>query len=127
MLHYSDLTTKQKEMIGNGCGAKGFLIKIPNFLFLASCNQHDFYYWRGGLEDDRKYADDKFYELMKQDAGWNVFYQSWAFIYWFFVRRFGRIFFSYGDMKDITDLKNYLDELSTVFNEDIHQNISLNL
>ena len=46
-LHYKDLSQLQKEIICNGCGKKGGVIPVPNFIFLASCNKHDFKYWRG--------------------------------------------------------------------------------
>jgi|LGOV01.1.fsa_nt_gb hypothetical protein len=35
---YTELSPEQKKEICNGCGAKGGWIKVPNFLFKASCN-----------------------------------------------------------------------------------------
>ena len=105
MLKYRDLTPEQKAKICNGCGGKGGFIKPPQFLFRASCNQHDFYYWRGGTELDRKKADDAFYRFMKMDANsaeWYrvVFYRMIAFSYYRAVRAFGKKYFSYGKMKE---------------------------
>ena len=103
MLHYSDLTKVQKQKICNGCGAKGGFINPPEFLFHASCNQHDFYYWRGGSEKDRKKADDAFYKCMKIDIAneksrlKRLYYTAWAYLYYRAVRLFGREFFHYAD------------------------------
>jgi len=111
MLKYSDLTEEQKSKICNGCGAKGGWFKAPNFLFKASCNQHDFYYWRGGEENDRKYADDMFYKYMKKDCAESKWYEKIshyliAYLYYKAVRFFGEKFFSYGKMKTKDDLKD---------------------
>lgn len=104
MLKYSDLTPQQKEEITNGCGSKGGWIKPPNFIFKASCNQHDFYYWRGCKEADRKKADKSFYRYMKIDIkerDYNllkkVWYYSWAWSYYVAVRLFGKKAFYYSD------------------------------
>lgn len=109
MIGYSDLTQEQKYSICNGCGGKGGIINPPEFLFHASCNQHDFYYWRGGTELDRKKADDAFYEMMKVDAGKEqgikkLHYLTWAYVYYKAVRLVGSKFFNYGVMKDLKDL-----------------------
>lgn len=108
-LSYSELTDKQKSLVCNGCGGKGGLVKPPNFLFKASCNQHDFYYWRGGTEEDRLKADKAFYEAMLVDvsnAEWynKVQYKAIAYIYYKAVRRFGAKYFNLGKMKTIGDL-----------------------
>jgi len=100
MLRYKDLTPEQRKQICNGCGTKGGLIKVPNFIFKASCNQHDFYYWRGGSERDRKIADKAFYKAMREDiksVKWNLkpYYHIWAFGYYRAVRFFGKKYFNY--------------------------------
>lgn len=104
MLNYSDLTTQQKNSIVNGCGKKGGFIKPPNFIFKASCNQHDFYYWRGCTEEDRKKADKSFYEYMKidiKDRDYSFFkkswYRLWAYSYYKAVRIFGKKAFYYAE------------------------------
>lgn len=102
ILSYSSLTPFQKKSICNGCGGKGGLINPPEFLFKASCEQHDFYYWRGGTEDDRKKADDTFYKFMLEDVLDSVwwkrpFYKSMAFLYYKSVRICGKKFFYYND------------------------------
>jgi len=106
---YSDLTLEQKKEICNGCGSKGGWVKPPNFLFLASCNQHDFYYWRGRTETDRLKSDKSFYKHMKIDIqarGYNIFkkvwYYTWAYSYYKAVRIFGKKAFYYDDaMREI--------------------------
>ena len=102
MLKYSDLTKAQKEFICNGCGGKGAWIKVPNFIFKASCNHHDFYYWRGKDEADRKKADKAFYKFMRIDISEvnslkKPYYHVWALSYYLAVRLFGRKFFNYSD------------------------------
>lgn len=113
-LRYSDLTDYQKSKICNGCGAKGWKIKIPQFLFNASCKQHDFYYWRGGDESDRKQADKDFYRFMRIDANKpdelykKIWYHTWAFVYYVSVRIGGKSSFQYRDtyktMEDVIEI-----------------------
>lgn len=105
MLKYSNLTPEQKKIICNGCGGKGGFIKPPDFIFHASCNQHDFYYWRGGDEKDRELADIQFYEAMSIDilnAKWYLkpYYRFWAYTYYIAVRIAGGKFFNYGPMRE---------------------------
>jgi len=109
ILRYSQVTKEQLSLFANGCGGKGSWIPIPEFIFHASCNQHDFYYWRGGTEEDRKIADDAFYKYMKEDikrAKWYLrgYYRGWAFLYYTAVRVKGKYYFSYGEMKTMEDV-----------------------
>ena len=110
MLKYSDLTIEQKKFITNGCGGKGGLINPPEFIFHDSCNQHDFYYWRGCSEDDRKTADSAFYKFMKiaiSNVKWYLkpHYHIWGWTYYQGVRISGKKFFHFADsMKTIEDL-----------------------
>ena len=113
-LKYSDLTDEQKEILCNGCGGKSGWLNPPEFLFSASCNQHDFYYWRGGTESDRLEADKAFYEAMLSDIQnyvvWykRLLYKSIAYTYYKSVRLFGKKFFEYGTMKTKTDIDAYI-------------------
>ena len=110
MLKYSQLTTEQKKYICNGCGSKGAFIKVPNFLFLASCNQHDFYYWLGKSEEDRVKANDSFYKWMREDIATAVWYKKpyyyiWAYAYYKAVVIEGKKYFNYGSRyKTMDDL-----------------------
>ncbi len=102
MVKYRDLTAKEREFITNGCGSKGGIVKVPNFMFKASCNQHDFYYWRGCTEKERLSADTKFYEKMLEDVTGVVwykrwFYGAWAWTYYKAVRFGGKHAFYYAD------------------------------
>ena len=112
-LKYSDLTEEQKEVICNGCGGKSGWLNPPEFLFSASCNQHDFYYWRGGTESDRLEADKAFYEAMLSDIQNSVWYKRLsykliAYAYYKSVRLFGKKFFYYGVMRTKTDMDAYI-------------------
>ena len=110
MLRYSELTDKQKSAITNGCGGKGMGFKAPQFRFKASCNHHDFYYWRGGEESDRKRADKAFLRLMLEDADTtgDFFTRAWnrfgAYTYYFLVRLGGKKYFNYGFVRTKKDL-----------------------
>lgn len=110
MFKYKDLTQDQKEKICNGCGAKGGFIKPPNFIFKASCNHHDFNYWRGNTKDLKKKADKDFYDAMKLDikdapVHRRPFYHCWAFAYYISVSLFGDKFFHFADKpRDLSDL-----------------------
>jgi len=102
MIRYRQITKVQKEEICNGCGAKGGWIKPPNFIFKASCNQHDFYYWRGATEHERLIADESFYKFMKIDIDERQYsflktawYHAWAYSYFKAVRIFGKKAFNF--------------------------------
>jgi len=82
MLTYKDLTPIQKKFICNGCGSKGGIIKVPNFLFLASCNKHDFYFWRGGDSLEFIMANVLFYWFMLKDAWSALWYKRLYYIFW---------------------------------------------
>ena len=118
MLKYSDLTQEQKDFICNGCGGKGSRVPVPNFLFKASCNQHDFYYWRGCTEEDRAFSDEEFYRFMKIDVeeqsdglAQYLIAHMWAYIYYKAVGTSGKGYFSYNDrMKTIEDLELEMKE-----------------
>ena len=103
-MKYRDLTPEQKKVICNGCGGKGSWIPVPEFLFHASCNHHDFKYWQGGSVVDRKKADDDFYTMMLGDirkAKWykRPYYRMWAYIYYKAVRLKGAKYFSFRKTK----------------------------
>lgn len=101
-LHWHDLTEAEVAQITDGCGKKGGWIRPPEYLFFdTSCDQHDFYYWRGHREEDRKIADAAFYQVMKRDVGKATWYRRlWlyvvAWLYYRAVRFCGKPFFHYG-------------------------------
>jgi len=97
---WSQLSARQRALFGNGCGAKGGRFNPPDFLFEASCDQHDFYYWRGGTEGDRAMADAGFFAAMRRDALRSPLHLRWfhrgaARVYYLAVRRWGGAAFSY--------------------------------
>ena len=100
-IHWSDLTKKEQENYGDGCGAlaKGF--KVPDFIFRASCIQHDFNYARGGWPWHKAQADVWFYWAMLQDA-WDYpkleafIYSVLATLYFIVVLIVSWPFFTYG-------------------------------
>jgi len=116
-LKYSDLTSKEKAIICNGCGGKGSIINPPNFMFTASCNHHDFNYWRGGTEVDRLKADWRFLKAMLRDS---LYIENLAFfishiviacLYFIAVRIAGWNYFNYGKYKTLKDLKKECEEI----------------
>jgi hypothetical protein len=97
---WSQLTPNVRSIVGNGCGSKGGWFKPPNFMFEASCDQHDFYYWRGGTEGDRQEADAAFLRAMLRDAGRTDWWVRWlnrrlAYTYARAVWRHGKAYFHY--------------------------------
>ena len=93
------MTPEERALIGNGCGPKGLFIKVPDFIFTASCCRHDVNYWIGCTKKDRKRADKGFYRAMKADyMAYTKFltrrrYALWAWIYYRAVRMFGGRYF----------------------------------
>ena len=105
-LTYQNLTKEQKAFICNGCGGKGGKIKVPNFLFLASCNHHDFKYWVGCTLLDKVKADFAFYRWMLIDINkaevtivQKAYYQVWAFAYFIAVSAGGSKYFYFASKK----------------------------
>ena len=100
---YEDLSPIQKSILCNGCGPKALgNIRPPQFIFIASCDHHDFKYWLGCTEADRIKADYQFYEAMKLDvqnaSKWkHMHYYVWAWIYYIAVRIGGSIAFHHAD------------------------------
>lgn len=103
LLRYKDLSYSEKKRIPlNGCGGKGGWIPVPDFMFTASCDQHDFQYWRGHTERDRKEADRAFLRAMKRDVSALKWWRRptaylVAQTYYRAVRLFGGKFFNYSN------------------------------
>jgi hypothetical protein len=65
----------------------------------ASCNIHDFSYWKGGTEENRKKADIGFFKAIisdidKYDAG-TIKYTIYALIFYYAVKLGGKSYFNY--------------------------------
>ena len=116
-LRWRHLNVEERKLIANGCGGKGSWLKPPVWLFLASCDVHDFNYWLGHTEEDRKKADRQFYEMMLKDVErtpwwYPKFMARWrAWLYYKGVRRYARDYFYFADAeKTRADLDRELEE-----------------
>ena len=116
-LSFSDLAPEEKAILCDGCGAKGRGAWVPDFMFTASCDQHDFYYWRGGTEHDRAVADEAFYAAMKLDvarlAWWRrpvARFLAWR--YFRAVRRGAGSAFAHGPERGRAELDAYIEEFT---------------
>ena len=98
-----DLTQSQINQFCNGCGGKGGWIKPPHRIFFkASCNHHDYGYFKGCNRQHRKRADKKLYDAMMEDCrtlpeDQEIMYKPWCLLYYLAVRIMGWKFFYYAD------------------------------
>ena len=128
-IKYENLNKEQRKFICNGCGGKGMLIPVPNFIFKARCNVHDVKHYIGHTEEHRVEQNDDFYMYMKEDIADIVFYEEdmnwwkkslsmarvsirkshyhiWAFTYYQAVKIGSERFFHYADgPRTMEDLK----------------------
>ena len=117
ILKYKNLSEEEKKHICNGCGGKGGWVKPPNFRFKASCNHHDFKFWKGCSVEDFHIANKDFYNWMKEDirsAVWykRAHYRIWAFLYYGAVSIGGKKYFYFAKKpKTLEDLK---EEMKTI-------------
>lgn len=101
-ISWSKLSEEDRELLRaagiiNGCGGKGHWLDPPDWIFTASCDHHDFEYWRGGSEVHRAKSDWDFYQAMLDDVqdlySWWHPKRHWgrlhAWAYYRAVRRFG--------------------------------------
>lgn len=112
---FEELSSAMVEQICDGCGSKGGPLKPPQWRFRNSCNLHDFAYFIGGREGDRRRADRVFYADMclaaQARAQWwqRPWYFLMAWIYYRAVRKFGSGYFHYGSRRTWADLRERLD------------------
>jgi hypothetical protein len=108
---YDQLSAAMVEQICNGCGGKGGTIDPPEWRFHDSCLVHDFAYWIGGTESDRRRADKAFYDDMRQACRmrkqwWQrPWYYMMAWVYYRAVRHCGGGYFHYGSRRTWADLR----------------------
>lgn len=105
---YKDATPKQRKIVGNGCGQKGFLGRfVPNTIWFLNikeaCQIHDWDYHHGKTLEDKRKADVRFYGNMKiliNNAGgyeWlKTLRRERAAGYYFAVKHLGKKPFSKG-------------------------------
>jgi len=111
MIRYRDLTEEQKSLICNGCGPKGGWVPVPELFLHEVCDHHDFNYWIGYRERDRRKADYQLWEAARKKARWDPVKQSIAMIYFLAVRAFGMTCFHYAEKeRDEHDLERALAE-----------------
>jgi hypothetical protein len=107
---YEDLKPWELDAVATECGPQWFprfIAKhIPQYTFRDPCRQHDFDYWVGGTELDRKITDLKFFVRMLK-SGPN---KKEAWRYYKLVRQFGWVSFHYGEKRTYADLEIAVDE-----------------
>lgn len=113
-LTYDDLPQALRDVLCNGCGGKGGWVRPPALRSRVFCDRHDVAYFAGGTEDDRRVADRRLYERIKQDASERPWWQQptfrmQAWLYYRAVRLFGRRYFHYGEKRTLESvLEPYL-------------------
>lgn len=89
---FSDLTPEQQKTFGNGCGLYSKWLRVPQFVYKASCRQHDFNFSRGGGIKDFIKANMDFFRAMLVDASNSdrpIFYSLMSYLYLAGVTVFG--------------------------------------
>jgi hypothetical protein len=125
-VRYRDLSEKVLERLKevgilNGCGAKEGVLNVPDWIFKANCYHHDFNYWLGCTEDDKRKADWQFYQAMVYDANnaswWlRPWYRGWAWLYYAGVRsseESKRRFYYADQERTLEDLNKELDDATS--------------
>lgn len=109
-VRWSDLTLEQQMNFDCSCGFKKYFA-IPQFIFKASCCQHDLYYRRGGDIFDKAFADVMFYAYMLEDIVdldrsffVKAFYFKMATLYFLAVTLFGCFAFTWGRYRTIDEI-----------------------
>ena len=108
-LVYEYLTEAERLAIPIGiCGPNGlgwFGRLIPQGGQSVHCGRHDFAYWVGGTEKDRKNADLDWEARMLNGKGNRYL----ALFYSHLVKRFGNHFFHYGQKRGREELDKLVD------------------
>lgn len=110
-VRWSHLTQDEKRKVGIGCGPGKTAFLIPQFIFKASCVQHDFYYKRGGNIFDKLEADAFFLAHMLRDIAESergltlrLFFTLMAFAYYLVVSVFGMFAFHWGKYRTVDEM-----------------------
>lgn len=93
-LKFEDLTDEQINYFWNGVGSDHFFLNPPDLIFGEASKRHDFAYWMGATEQDRKDADERFYL-----EGWKATLKNnhkilrpfYFFMSWFYFKVLGLI------------------------------------
>jgi len=102
-LTFDELTPVECAYLLNGCGPGTWLGKlIPELIFHESCQRHDFHYWSGHRESDRRRYERTFRDSMLENVRegqfsirWRKLYLAIVWVYYLSVLLFGRSSFSY--------------------------------
>lgn len=101
-----------------GCGPGRTVLFIPQFIFSASCQQHDFYYNRGGGIFDKVEADLMFFAHMAKDIanseasfGKKCLYMLAAKLYFLWVMTFGFFVFTWGRYRTQDEILKTLQKI----------------
>ena len=95
MFSYEDLNTEEKKYLCNGAGRKGFWGWIvPEFVFTEPSNRHDFKYWQGGSEEDRKIADREYLNQLLDTAEYRKNGKKRSLLSRMFLRRMAFIYYT---------------------------------
>jgi hypothetical protein len=97
---FCELTPEQRKTFGNGCGASAKWLRVPQFIFSASCRQHDFNYCRGGGIKDKVKADWDFFTHMLDDS-WRWWHYVVSVVYFVGVilNPISWMMFTYGEYR----------------------------
>lgn len=111
---FTDLTPEEQANFGDGC------TWVPDFIFTASCQHHDFNYYRGGGIKDKLKADWDMARLMWHDST-----KFWHFlvtiIYWvgLTILPIPYIMFDWGRYKTLEEIKSKESKMNNK-NSDIY-------
>jgi hypothetical protein len=115
---YTSLTTEELQTLKdkkilNGCGGMRTYWLIPDFIFCESCNQHDFYYERGGDIFDKMEADLMFVaHMLKQinnhHSQWykKILHTLLAGVYFIAVSVLGLFGWEWGEYRTLEEIIN---------------------
>ncbi|MGI1661381.1 hypothetical protein ACRDNQ_03985 [Palleronia sp. KMU-117] len=102
---WSDLTSEQQREYGNGCGLSARFLNVPDFIFTASCQQHDFNYERGGGLLDKIKADWDFFTHMLADSHrWWHYVVSVLYFFGVLLNPIAWLSFTYGRWRTIEEI-----------------------
>ncbi len=110
---WEELPEILQGLITNGCGGKGSIIKPPHSAFHeASCDHHDYGFWKGGSIADFKKCNTRLREAMQRDCKrlpWykQPMYRPWCGLYYKAVSVGGEKYFQFRDYKIYPDLHHY--------------------
>lgn len=122
VLQYEELTPEQKkfflEHVWNGVGSREYP-DVPDFIFSEASIYHDFAYFRGGDEKDRKKADKEFlhrahHAVRKQPKWKQPYYYLLTALYYFGLKKLGKKAFEYYPAP-AKDWDEFMAHVSTYF------------